>query len=153
MQERDYPIFVVATANDPRSMPPEIYRNGRWDEIFFIDLPDETERLSIFKIVFKKYGLNLSMGLEFVTFSEGFFGAEIEQVVADASYEALFRKSHISPFDIHRALQKTVPLSIFMREKIEILRTWTAGRTRPANRGETPITPKRKVTFLQQRSG
>jgi len=153
LQERDSPVFVVATANDPRSMPPEMYRKGRWDEIFFIDLPDEKERLSIFKIVFEKYGLNLTIDPEFLLFSDGFSGAEIEQALVDASYEALFRNCHVNPFDIHRALQKTVPLTNFMKEKIEILRTWAAGRTRPANKEEAKITPREKVTFLQQRSG
>jgi len=143
----------VATANDPRSIHPEMYRKGRWDEIFFIDLPDEKERLSIFKIVFEKYGLNLAIDPEFLLFSDGFSGAEIEQALVDASYEALFRNCYVSPFDIHRTLQKTVPLSIFMKEKIEILRTWASGRTRPANKEETKIAPREKVTVLQQRSG
>jgi len=151
LQDRDSPVFIVATANDPRSMPSEMYRKGRWDEIFFIDLPDEKERLSIFKILFQKYGLNLSVHPEFLSFSEGFSGAEIEQAVVDASYEALFRNSFVSSFDLHRALQKTVPLSIFMKEKIEVLRTWAAARTRPANKEESRVAPCGKVTSLQQR--
>lgn len=153
LQDRDSPVFIVATANDPRSMPSEMYRKGRWDEIFFIDLPDEKERLSIFNILFQKYRLNLSVHPEFLSFSEGFSGAEIEQAVVDASYEALFRNNFVSPFDIHRALQKTVPLSIFMKEKIEALRTWAAERTRRANKEENQVAPCRKVTSLQQRWG
>ena len=153
LQERDSPVFIVATANDPRSMPSEMYRKGRWDEIFFIDLPDEKERLSIFKLLFQKYGLNLSIDPEFLLFSEGFSGAEIEQAVVDACYEALFRNSFVNSFGIHRTLQKTVPLSVFMKEKIETLRTWAVARTRPANREETKVDPCKKVTSLQQRSG
>lgn len=153
LQERDSPVFVVATANDPRSMPPEMYRKGRWDEIFFIDQPDEKERVSIFNILFQKYGLNLNVHPEFLSFSEGFSGAEMEQAVVDASYEALSRKSFVSSFDIHRALQKTVPLSIFMKEKIEALRLWASERTRPANKEESRVHSFRKVTSLQQRSG
>jgi AAA+ superfamily predicted ATPase len=153
LQERDSPVFIVATANDPRSMPSEMYRKGRWDEIFFIDLPDETERLSIFKIVFEKYGLNLAIDLEFLLFSDGFSGAEIDQAAVDASYEALSRNRLVSSFDIHRALQKTVPLSIFMKEKTDLLRTWAAGRTKPANREEIRGVPQRKITSLEQRLG
>ncbi len=151
LQERDSPVFIVATANDPRSMPSEMYRKGRWDEIFFIDLPDEKERLSIFNILFQKYELNLSVHPEFLSFSEGFSGAEIEQALVDASYEALFRNTSVSSFDIHRALQKTVPLSIFMKEKIEALKAWAAERTRPANKEESRTAPCGKVTSLQQR--
>ena len=153
LQDRDSPVFIVATANDPRSMPSEMYRKGRWDEIFFIDLPDEKERLSIFNILFKKYSLNLSIDPEFLLFSEGFSGAEIEQAVVDACYEALFRNTLVSSFGLHRALQKTIPLSVFMEEKIEALRTWAAVRTRPANKKETKVDPCKKVTSLQQRSG
>jgi AAA+ superfamily predicted ATPase len=153
LQERDSPVFIVATANDPRSMPSEMYRKGRWDEIFFIDLPDEKERLSIFKILFQKYDLNLSIDAEFLLFSEGFSGAEIEQAIVDACYEALFRNSLVNSFGIHRALQKTIPLSVFMMEKIEALRSWAVARTRPANKEETKVDPGRKVALLQQRSG
>jgi SpoVK/Ycf46/Vps4 family AAA+-type ATPase len=153
LQERDSPVFIVATANDPRSMPSEMYRKGRWDEIFFIDLPNGKERLSIFKIVFEKYGLNLAIDPEFLLFSEGFSGAEIDQAVVDACYEALFHNTLVSSFCLHRALQKTVPLSIFMKEKIETLRTWAAGRTRSANKEENRVDHGRKVMSLQQRSG
>jgi SpoVK/Ycf46/Vps4 family AAA+-type ATPase len=134
-------------------MPSEMYRKGRWDEIFFIDLPDEKERLSIFKLLFQKYGLDLRIDPEFLLFSEGFSGVEIEQAVVDACYESLFRNTLISSFGLHRALQKTIPLSVFMKEKIEALRTWAAVRTRPANKEETRVDPCRKVTSLQQRSG
>ena len=153
LQERDSPVFIVATANDPRSMPSEMYRKGRWDEIFFIDLPEERERLSIFQILFQKYGLNLSIEPDFLLFSQGFSGAEIEQSVVDACYEALFRNTSVSSFDLYRALQKTIPLSVFMKEKIEALRIWAALRTRPANKEENGVGLHRKVTSLQQRSG
>ncbi len=152
LQDRSSPVFIVATANDPRSMPSEMYRKGRWDEIFFIDLPDEKERLSIFQILFQKYGLNLRIDPDFLLFSEGFSGAEIEQAVVDACYEALFRNTAVTSFDLHRALQKTIPLSVFMKEKIEALRTWAAVRTRLANKEENRVDPRRKVTPLQQRS-
>jgi len=153
LQEREAPVFVVATANDPRFMPSEMYRKGRWDEIFFIDLPDEEERRSIFEILFRKYGLGLNIDPEFLSFSEGFSGAEMEQAVVDASYEALFQNRTVSPFDIHRALQKTVPLSVFMKEKIEALRTWAAAHTRYANREEPHVESTKKVLPLQQKLG
>lgn len=153
LQEREASVFIVATANDPRFMPPEMYRKGRWDEIFFIDLPDEEERRSIFEILFRKYGLNLKIDPEFLSFSEGFSGAEMEQAVVDASYEALFHNRSVSPFDLHRALQKTVPLSVFMKEKIEALRTWALGRTRYANREEVHGDFTKKVLPLRQRLG
>lgn len=153
LQEREAPVFIVATANDPRFMPPEMYRKGRWDEIFFIDLPDEEERRSIFEILFRKYGLNLNIDPEFLSFSEGFSGAEIEQAVVDGSYEALFHNRTVSSFDIHRALQKTVPLSVFMREKIEALRNWAAARARYANRETHRMNCNKNVLPLQQKQG
>jgi len=86
-------------------------------------------------------------------FSGGFSGAEIEQAVVDICYETLFRNIPVSSFGLHRALQKTIPLSVFMKEKIEALKTWAALRTRPANKEETKVDPCKKVTSLQQRSG
>jgi len=139
LQERDFPVFTVATSNDLSSMPPEMLRKGRWDEVFFVDLPGREEREAIFELLFLKHGVTTRTDKDLLLLSEGFSGAEIEQSVLDALYKSISRNSCLNPFDIKIALKKTIPLSTSMKEKIEGLRTWAVGRARPAN-GEHPIT-------------
>ncbi len=127
MQEKSAPVFVVATANDISSLPPELLRRGRFDEIFFLDLPSFNERVEIFAVHLRKrnripqdFDLALLAGR-----SEGYVGAEIEQAVIDAMY--LGFNDHEREFtteDILLALQKQVPLSISQRETVDALRAW-----------------------------
>lgn len=135
LQERSSPVFVAATSNDLSSLPPEMLRKGRWDEIFFIDLPSTKERQSIFKALLQKYRCPLEVDDDLVSFSEGYSGAEIEQAIIAAAYDALFRKSAIHLFDIKRTLRAIIPLSVSMKERIENLRIYGHAVARPVTHG------------------
>lgn len=128
-------VFIVATANDITALPPELVRKGRFDEIFFVDLPSPAARREIFGIHAKKRSVALTdPQIEVLAArSEGFSGAEIEQSVVSAMYSA---NSHQRPCDaalIAAELQATRPLSVVMAEKIAELRAWAADRTVPAD--------------------
>lgn len=135
MQEKKSSVFVVATANEIRSLPPELLRKGRFDEIFFIDLPKKEERETIFKIHLKLRGKSVS-DAEISAVSakaEGYTGAEIEQVVINGMVEAFYEKRQPNVKDLENALKKTVPLSVTMKEEIQKLREWASHRTLPAS--------------------
>jgi SpoVK/Ycf46/Vps4 family AAA+-type ATPase len=130
MQDHKEPVFIVATANDVSALPPELMRKGRFDEIFFVDLPDGPARQDIFIIHLtkrqrdpKKFDLD---GL--VASSEGFSGAEIEQAVVSALYTAFAEKRDLTSKDLLEELQATRPLSVVMAEKVSTLRAWAADR-------------------------
>ena len=131
MAEKNSQVFVVATANDISALPPELIRKGRFDEIFFVDLPNEEIRKSIFKIHLK----NRSQSPErfdldkIATAANGFSGAEIEQVIVSALYAAHAQKCELSSDHLLAEIQRTKPLSVVMAEKIELLRRWADGRT------------------------
>jgi len=135
MQEHHEPVFLVATANDIEALPPELLRKGRFDEIFFVDLPCEKTRRDIFAIHLKKrrrdpekFDLNaLTAG------ADGFSGAEIEQAVISALHEAFARKTELNTQTILEVLKSSPPLSVTMAERIESLRTWAGGRCVPAD--------------------
>ncbi len=135
MAEKVKPVFIVATANDVTTLPPELLRKGRFDELFFVDLPDEPTREEIFKIQLNKRKLNpASFNLPILSkASQGFSGSEIEQAVVASLYTAMASGSPVSTNHIGRELQKTRPLSVLMREKVEGLRQWARERTVPAN--------------------
>jgi SpoVK/Ycf46/Vps4 family AAA+-type ATPase len=131
MSERTTPVFMVATANDIQKMPPELVRKGRFDEVFFVDLPKENVRKEIFEIHLNKRGidpssLNLSAC---VVFSEGFSGAEIEQAVVSAIHVAQAQNSVVNADFIVEELNRTQPLSVLMGEKLDDLRAWAHDRT------------------------
>lgn len=136
MQEKQAAVFIVATANDVSSLPPELLRKGRFDEIFYVDLPDKEERRDIFKIHLKKRhrdpdNFDLSVLIEA---SDGYTGAEIEAAIVSALYEGFDdNKREITTADIANALNETVPISITMKEKIGALRQWAQGRARHAS--------------------
>lgn len=134
MQEKSKPVFVVATANSVHGLPPEMLRRGRFDELFFVDLPNYHERKSIFAIHFKKRNLpaqKYNLG-QLADQTEGYSGAELEQVVLTAMVEAYNRKESLVQQEIERAIIETVPLSVTMEEKIFQLREWARTRCRPA---------------------
>ncbi len=135
MAERKAPVFLAVTANDIQSLPPELVRKGRLDEIFFVDLPDKDTRKIIFEIHLRKRDANLaSFDLDRAAdLSEGFSGAEIEQAVVAALYAAHARGEGISPADLAREIVSTRPLSVVMAEKIADLRNWASARTVPVN--------------------
>ena len=135
MNEREDPVFIVATANDISVLPPELLRKGRFDEIFFVDLPTQAVRSQIFTIHLNKRKL-CEDGFDVEKLSElsaGYSGAEIEQAIVSASYEAHARKASLSQSDIEQAIEQTQPLSVVMAERIDALRKWAAERTVPAD--------------------
>ena len=130
LQEKKQDVFVVATANNLSSLPPELLRKGRFDEIFFVDLPDDTERESIWKI---HLGLRKQDSKVFdlstiVSASDGFSGSEIEQAVVTALYRALHQKTPLTTDLLIEELTQTVPLSVTRREDIDALRQTAQGR-------------------------
>jgi SpoVK/Ycf46/Vps4 family AAA+-type ATPase len=131
LQEKTAPVFVVATANDIERLPPEVLRKGRFDEIFFVDLPAEAERREIFAIHLIKRGRNPTLfDLDHLAeASEGYSGAEIEQVVLEAMFNAYGKKADIETADLLFALTHLVPLSRTMRKSINDRRMWGLGRT------------------------
>lgn len=134
MQEKKSPVFVIATANSIADLPPELLRKGRFDEIFFIDLPSIEERKSIFEIHLKKRNRAPSkFNLDALAqASDGFNGAEIEQTIISALYDTFPKNRDISDQDILTAIKQTVPLSVTMAESIADLREWAHKRARLA---------------------
>jgi SpoVK/Ycf46/Vps4 family AAA+-type ATPase len=139
MQEKTAPVFVVATANDVTQLPPEFLRKGRFDELFFIDLPNRQEREAIWRIQIAKYGRKPEAfdvaGLAQAT--EGLTGSEIEQGFIDALYDAFSRREEPTDLSITMQLTDLVPLSKLMAEQISALRQWAKGRARPATKPTT----------------
>lgn len=131
MQERKGDVFIFATANDVSKLPPEFLRKGRFDEIFFVDLPDESSRKIIFEIHIKKRGKDINdFDIQaLVNRSEGFTGSEIEQVIVSSLYTAFSRGVELTTEIICEEIEGTQPLSITMAERIHRLRTWAKERT------------------------
>ncbi len=135
MAERTSRVFVVATANDIQNMPPELMRKGRLDEIFFVDLPDKETRKEIFSIHLKKRELEPALfDLDAVTeISDGFSGAEIEQVIVSGLYSSAGGSGVLNNEILIDEIKKTKPLSVIMYENIQNMREWAKDRTVPAN--------------------
>lgn len=130
MQEHRHPIFLVATSNDISALPPELMRKGRFDEIFFVDLPGPESRKAIICAHLTKRGRKPEMFDQpaLVAATDGFSGAEIEQVIIAALYDAFASSSDLTTQHIREAAGRTQPLSVVMSEKIESLRAWAANR-------------------------
>jgi len=135
LQEKKSPVFVVATANSVKLLPPELLRKGRLDEIFFVGLPEANERAAIFAIHLQKYGRapeNFDLE-ELSRHSEQYSGAEIESAVIAALYDAFEAKREVETSDIAANLRASVPLSRTLSEEIAELRDWAASRARAAS--------------------
>lgn len=137
MQEKTSPVFVVATANNVNMLPPELLRKGRFDDIFFVDLPSAKERENIFSIHLKKRNQNSSFPLQLLAKeTEGFNGAEIEECVKEAMFTA-YVENPVNPKllaeHIREAIRQTVPLSTTMKEQISSLRKWAESRAKNAS--------------------
>ncbi len=134
MQEKTSPVFVMATANRVERLPSEFLRKGRFDEIFFVDLPNEEERKEIFHIHLQKRRRDISrFDLDqLIKVCEGFSGAEIEQGLISAMYEAFAQGREFTQLDIIAAIRATLPLSKTMSEQVTALRDWARQRARPA---------------------
>jgi hypothetical protein len=135
LSEKSAPVFVVATANDVSQLPPELLRKGRLDEIFYVDLPLDEERGEIFRIHLAKRNRNPE---EFdlpalAAASPEFSGAEIEEAIISALYDAFYAKQELATAHVLATLSQTVPLATTMAEKITEQRNWATGRARNAS--------------------
>ncbi|MBP7124915.1 AAA family ATPase [Myxococcota bacterium] len=141
LQEKTSPVFVIATANDVSMLPPELLRKGRFDEIFFVDLPNPAERAEIFRIQIEKLNRRSRVTrdpgafdvAEVAARTQAFSGAEIEQAVISALYDAFDRAEDLSTAGILASVSEMVPLSLTMKEKIDGMRDWANGRARRAS--------------------
>jgi SpoVK/Ycf46/Vps4 family AAA+-type ATPase len=135
LQEKTAPVFVIATANNIQMLPPELLRKGRFDEIFFVDLPSVEERKEIFKIHIKKkkrdpdkFDID-ALARE----ASGYSGAEIEQAVIASLYDAFLENRDITTADILKNIKVSIPLSVTMKEGIDQVRDWAKDRARCAS--------------------
>jgi AAA+ superfamily predicted ATPase len=136
MQEKTAPTFVVATANNISTLPPELLRKGRFDEIFFLDLPTVEERQAIFSVhLSRRNRFPRDFDIDrLARFSEGYVGAEIEQAIIDAMYVGFNSNREFTSDDIAAALKRQVPLAVSQRETIDYLRHWLSeGRAQSAS--------------------
>ena len=135
LQEKDAPAFVIATANAVDRLPPELLRKGRFDEIFFVDLPNPAERRQILAIHLKRHGRDPE-ALDIVSLAEAaehFSGAELEQAVVDGLYRAFRSKRELTTEDLSAAIKSTVPLYRTYEDEIKGLREWAQSRARKAS--------------------
>ena len=138
MQDRKAPVFVAATCNNVTALPPELIRKGRFDELFFVDLPNRTERKEVFSIQLAKRKRNpAAFDLDAVeAAAKGYSGAEIAAAVESALYAAFSQKKSLTTQFLMNALARTVPLSVTRAEEIQALREWGKIRAVPASLGE-----------------
>jgi AAA+ superfamily predicted ATPase len=146
LQEKTKPVFVFATANNIDRLPPEFLRKGRFDEIFFVDLPTDGERVPIWRVHLTKRlsaegaGGKLTVDdallADLVARSEGYSGAEIEQAVIAALYDAFSERRPLEHSDLVRAIETMVPLSVTQAEQIRALREWADVRAVAATAAE-----------------
>ena len=131
MSERKKLVFVVATANDIVRLPPELVRKGRFDEIFFVDLPTTQNRRDILNIHFRKRSLDpAEFDLDALAqATDGFSGSEIEQAIVSATYTSRAQGHDLAQEDLLAEIRQTRPLSVVMKEKVEATRAWASSRT------------------------
>lgn len=137
LQEKTAPVFVIATANNVHQLPPELLRKGRFDEIFFVDLPSREERKSILDIHLKKKKRDpQAMDLvKVVDAMPEFSGAEVEQAVVSALYDAFDAEHDLQPEGLLHSVREIVPLAVTMKEGIDAMREWAKTRARNASSG------------------
>jgi len=145
MQEKTAPVFVLATSNNIEQLPPEMLRKGRFDEIFFCDLPSEKIRQDIFKIHLSTHNKDILGEFDINALAKGsplFSGAEIEQAVKDGMFTAFSENRRLNQSDVKNAISGTYPLAKTMREGIGKMREWASARARMASSGETESVAK-----------
>lgn len=145
MQEKTKPVFVVATANEVRHLPPELLRKGRFDEIFFVDLPNIHERLNVLEIHLRnrKRDPDAFDLVRVAEETEKFSGAELEQVVISALFTAFAAERQLSSTDIVDTAREMVPLAVTMDDRLKSLREWARPRARPAT------LDRRRIDFFE----
>jgi SpoVK/Ycf46/Vps4 family AAA+-type ATPase len=135
LQEKTSPVFVISTANNIAALPPELLRKGRFDEIFFVDLPKKPEREEIFAIHIRKRRRDpAQFDLDkLAAAAEGFSGSEIEQAVISALFDAFDARQELTTQGILASVEETVTLAQTMEEEINALREWATARARLAS--------------------
>lgn len=151
MQEKTAPVFIIATSNNVQSLPPELLRKGRFDEIFFVDLPAPGERAQIWDLHVLRHinaaprhaGFTLDDALrdELVLATEGFSGAEIEQAVVASLFDAFSERRDIRGDDLRLAVERSVPLSVTQAESLAALRAWAGERAVSASDDHAASSP------------
>lgn len=159
MQEKTKPVFIIATANNIHSLPAEMLRKGRFDEIFFVDLPTKKERKDIFRLHISKrlknpkvignFELNEVSLTLLAELTEGYVGAEIEQIVISALFEAFSEERSIQLDDFKKVVRTTVPLSITQAEQIQSIREWANVRAVAATPKEDRMEYKQEATDVK----
>jgi hypothetical protein len=149
MQERTEPVFVIATANDLTKLPPELLRKGRFDELFFVDLPTEPERQGVLEITLEQYNRNpKAIGCDVIaSATQDFSGAEVAALVPAAMFAAYAEGRDITTADLVKAAGETKPLARTTPEKIEGLRKWAQGRARRASAEAKPTARKGRAVI------
>ena len=163
MQEKTTPVFVIATANNVDGLPPEFLRKGRFDEIFFVDLPTVAERRDIWRLHLGKRLRNNTVAAQLADVTttstprlaeatEGYSGAEIEQAVIAGLFDAFAERRPLAEDDLSRAVANMVPLSVTQAEQIAAIRHWAATRAVAATAAEdrTGYGPPPTDTALDQ---
>jgi ATP-dependent Zn protease len=149
LQESQSKVFVVATANDVSKLPPELLRKGRFDELFFVDLPSEVERIDIINLYVKRYLLNppsVDMLNRLIQISEGFAGSDLEGAVRDVAIQAVIHGDDFVDDALYeKCFRNIVPLSRVAPEKIEAIRNWGKERAVPASGISWDTSPNDKV--------
>ncbi len=135
MQDRTAPVFIAATCNNVTALPPELIRKGRFDELFFVDLPNLAERRAVLEIQLKRHKQDpAKFDLDKVALAaEGYSGAEMDAAIQTAMYAAFSGKTQVTTESLLAALQATVPLSVTRAEEIQTLRQWAEHRAVPAS--------------------
>ena len=136
MQEKSALVFVAATANRIQLLPAEVIRKGRFDQVFFVDLPNEDERKQIFTIHLAKNRCDpAKFDLVFLAkATKGWNGAEIEQIVVSSVVDAYSENRTLTEDDLHRVISSTVPLSVTMEDQIKAIKSWAHDRALNASR-------------------
>jgi SpoVK/Ycf46/Vps4 family AAA+-type ATPase len=138
LQERSARVFVVGTGNDIQMLPQEFLRKGRWDEIFFLDLPQKEERKSILKKILRRHGIHAAVSEPMLALSENFSGAELEQAVLDAIVASQGRGERIGQWEILQAIRRIIPFANALGSEMDALRSWARRHARWASR--SPVT-------------
>ncbi len=135
MQEKTKAVFVVGTANEVRGLPPELLRKGRFDEIFFVDLPNVHERLEILDIHIRRHRRDRDQFdlLAVAEETERYSGAELEQLVISAMFMSFAAGRELAQIDLMRVARDTIPLAVTMDDRLKELREWARPRARPAS--------------------
>ncbi len=149
LQEKTSSVFVIATANDVRSLPPELLRKGRFDEIFFVDLPTREERRSILDIHIRKKGRDAATWNldKLADATSEFSGSELEMGVVSALYDAYDANHDLNEEGVAHSLREIVPLAITMKENIDVMREWAKTRARPASLTKQSEKPRDRFTI------